>query len=81
MAADEPVKDMELYQEFNGLRKIANVTKYKSKFVERRYAFGEKDVPTDAHRWLKVSYGFDRSFILASRRLSTHPLFVSRTRI
>jgi hypothetical protein len=55
----DPVSEIDAFKEFNELRKKAGVTKWKAKWVQRKYAFGEKDVPITSHRYLKVLYGFD----------------------
>ena len=40
------------------MRKKAGVKGFKAKFVKRKYAFGEKDVPRDERQWMKVVYPF-----------------------
>ena len=49
----------DVYQEFDTLRKRAGVKTWKAKFVKRKYAFGESDVPRGEAQWMKVVYGFD----------------------
>ena len=49
----------DVYQEFDAFRKRAGVRTWKAKFVKRKYAFGERDVPRGEAQWLKVVYGFD----------------------
>lgn len=49
----------DVYQEFDTFRKRAGVKTWKAKFVKRKYAFGEKDVPRGEAQWMKVVYGFD----------------------
>ncbi|EMD39179.1 hypothetical protein CERSUDRAFT_112852 [Gelatoporia subvermispora B] len=49
----------DIYNDFDRIRKKANIKKWKAKFVKRKYAFGEKDVPKGESQWLKVVYGFD----------------------
>lgn len=46
-------------QEFDTFRKRAGVKAWKAKFVKRKYAFGERDVPRGEAQWMKVVYGFD----------------------
>ncbi|KAF7289426.1 DNA polymerase [Mycena chlorophos] len=41
------------------LRKKTGISAWKSKFVKRKYAFGESDVPREETQWLKVVYGFN----------------------
>jgi len=49
----------DVYQEFDTFRKRAGVKTWKAKFVQRKYAFGERDVPRREAQWMKVVYGFD----------------------
>lgn len=49
----------DVYQEFDTFRKRAGVKTWKAKFVKRKYAFGERDVPRGEAQWMKVVYGFD----------------------
>ena len=48
----------DIYSDFDKLRKKARITQFKAKFVKRKYAFGEKDVPREEREWLKVVYPF-----------------------
>jgi DNA polymerase alpha subunit A len=67
---DEVPGMKDVYDDFDRLRKKAGIKSWKAKFVKRKYAFGEVNVPKEAS-WLKVVYGFDgeRSFFFCSRRL------------
>ena len=49
----------DVYKDFDLIRKKFNIKSWKSKFVKRSYAFGEKGVPTGESQWLKVVYGFN----------------------
>ncbi|OJT03335.1 DNA polymerase alpha catalytic subunit [Trametes pubescens] len=49
----------EIYSDFDRLRRKAGIKSFKGKFVKRKYAFGEKDVPREEKQWLKVVYGFN----------------------
>jgi DNA polymerase alpha subunit A len=49
----------DVYQEFDTYRKRSGVRSWKAKFVKRKYAFGERDVPRGEAQWMKVVYGFD----------------------
>jgi DNA polymerase alpha subunit A len=49
----------DVYQDFDTVRRKMGISKWKAKFVKRKYAFGEKDVPKEEREWLKVVYGFD----------------------
>ena len=42
----------------DAVRKQANIKQFKAKFVKRKYAFGETNVPTGESQWLKVVYPF-----------------------
>ena len=56
----------DVYADFDRVRKKAGIKSFKAKFVKRKYAFGEADVPRGEAQWLKVVYGFDGlSFIFA----------------
>ena len=48
----------DVYSDFDRLRKKAGIKGFKAKFVKRKYAFGEKDVPRDERQWMKVVYPF-----------------------
>lgn len=64
---DEIPELMDVYNDFDRVRKAAGVKKWRAKFVKRKYAFGEKDVPRDERQWLKVVYGFDGVCIPSAR--------------
>ncbi|KAG5716236.1 DNA polymerase alpha catalytic subunit [Termitomyces sp. T112] len=49
----------DVHGDFEMIRKQIGVKSWKGKFVKRKYAFGEKDVPRGESQWLKVVYGFD----------------------
>ncbi|VDC06072.1 unnamed protein product [Peniophora sp. CBMAI 1063] len=53
----------DVYQDFDQVRQKAGIRKWKAKFVERKYAFGEEDVPRDSTKWMKVVYGFNEPVI------------------
>lgn len=48
----------DIYRDFDAVRKQAGIKSFKGKFVKRKYAFGEPDVPTGEKQWLKVVYSF-----------------------
>ncbi|KAI0048775.1 hypothetical protein FA95DRAFT_1678116 [Auriscalpium vulgare] len=48
-----------VYQDFDQVRRKAGIKGWKAKFVKRKYAFEEPDVPKEERQWLKVVYGFD----------------------
>ncbi|EJD07472.1 uncharacterized protein FOMMEDRAFT_137775 [Fomitiporia mediterranea MF3/22] len=50
--------NLDVAKDFDALRKKAGINKFKSKFVKRKYAFGEPDVPLNEHSWMKVKYPF-----------------------
>ena len=64
------VPEMEsVYEDFDRVRKKMGIKSWKGKFVKRKYAFGEADVPKEESQWLKVVYGFNgrsSSFTLSS---------------
>lgn len=49
----------DVYNDFDRVRKKLGIKSFKAKFVKRKYAFGEPDVPRGEAQWLKVVYGFD----------------------
>lgn len=49
----------DVYNDFDMIRKQLGIKSWKAKFVKRKYAFGEKDVPREESQWLKVVYGFN----------------------
>jgi DNA polymerase alpha subunit A len=55
---DEVPGMKDVYDDFDRVRRKAGIKSWKAKFVKRKYAFGEVDVPKEAS-WLKVVYGFD----------------------
>lgn len=59
MYETDKVPDLQdIYMDFDRLRKKAGIKAFKGKFVKRKYAFGEKDVPREERQWLKVVYSF-----------------------
>lgn len=57
---DEVPTDEDVRNDFDALRRNLKIKSFKAKFVERSYAFGEKDVPRGKRRWMKVVYPFTR---------------------
>lgn len=49
----------DVYNDFDRVRKKLGITSFKAKFVKRKYAFGEPDIPRGEAQWLKVVYGFE----------------------
>jgi DNA polymerase alpha subunit A len=49
----------DVYADFDMVRAKFGIKRWKAKFVKRKYAFGERDVPKEERQWLKVVYGFD----------------------
>ena len=47
-----------VWKDFDQVRKRAGIKGWKAKFVKRKYAFGEPDVPREEAQWLKVVYEF-----------------------
>ena len=65
--------DMEnVYDDFDRVRRKAGIKSWKAKFVKRRYAFGERDVPREEVEWLKVVYGFDGQYRPIQPHLVSH---------
>ncbi|KDR67668.1 hypothetical protein GALMADRAFT_146949 [Galerina marginata CBS 339.88] len=57
-----PTED-DIDDDFDLIRKQLKIKGYRQKFVNRKYAFGEKDIPRGESRWMKVVYGFDQPII------------------
>lgn len=49
----------DVYSDFDRIRKKFGIKSFRGKFVKRKYAFGESDVPRRETQWLKVVYGFN----------------------
>ncbi|KAJ7065309.1 DNA polymerase family B-domain-containing protein [Mycena amicta] len=49
----------DVFDDAEMLRKKTGISAWRSKFVKRKYAFGEPDVPREEAQWLKVVYGFN----------------------
>ena len=56
---DSVPKIEDVHKEFDTFRKRSGVKTWKAKFVKRKYAFGERNVPRGEAQWMKVVYGFD----------------------
>ena len=61
---DEVPSQMDVWQDFDQLRRKAGIKRWRAKWVKRKYAFGEADVPKEGS-WLKVPYAFDGKYFLA----------------
>ncbi|KAK0489470.1 hypothetical protein IW261DRAFT_1445337 [Armillaria novae-zelandiae] len=57
---DEVPSLPDVYRDFDVIRKKVSIKSFKGKFVKRKYAFGETDVPREERQWMKVVYGFDQ---------------------
>lgn len=57
----------DVYSDFDAVRRRAGVKTWKAKFVKRKYAFGDKDVPRGESQWMKVVYGFDGMYAPRTR--------------
>ncbi|TFK23220.1 DNA polymerase alpha catalytic subunit [Coprinopsis marcescibilis] len=55
---DEVPNDADVHADFDELRKNLKIKTFKSKFVERSYCFGERDIPRGKTRWMKIVYPF-----------------------
>jgi DNA polymerase alpha subunit A len=53
-----PTQD-DIDDDFDLIRKQMKIKSYRGKFVKRKYAFGEKDIPRGESTWMKVVYGFN----------------------
>lgn len=57
---DLEVSKTDVYQEFDNVRSKHGVEEWAAKFVERKYAFEDHDIPRGESEWMKVVYGFDQ---------------------
>lgn len=53
-----PTSD-DVYDDFDNLRQNYGIKSFKAKDVQRKYAFGEEEVPRDETTWTKVLYSFE----------------------
>ncbi len=67
---DEVPSLPDVYRDFDAIRKKVSIKSFKGKFVKRKYAFGETDVPREERQWMKVVYGFDRRSLSSPQVLS-----------
>lgn len=63
----EPTKE-DVQREFTDIRRAAGIGGCRVKWVKRKYAFEEPDVPKEETDWLKVHYPFARMYISAIQR-------------
>lgn len=49
----------DVYQEIDTLRSKHGIQEWRSKFVNRKYAFEDPTVTKGESEWMKVVYGFD----------------------
>ncbi|KAH9479795.1 DNA polymerase alpha catalytic subunit [Psilocybe cubensis] len=50
-------------EDFDLIRKAMKIKSYRAKFVKRKYAFGEQDIPRGEAQWMKVIYGFNEPVV------------------
>ncbi|PPQ85267.1 hypothetical protein CVT25_010040 [Psilocybe cyanescens] len=50
-------------EDFDLIRKAMKIKTYRAKFVKRKYAFGEQDIPRGESQWMKVIYGYNEPVI------------------
>jgi DNA polymerase alpha subunit A len=74
------VPDMQaVWKDFDQVRKKAGIKGWKAKFVKRKYAFGEPDVPREETQWLKIVYGFEGELPTLSGSYIERIISISRT--
>ncbi|KAK0471778.1 DNA polymerase alpha catalytic subunit [Armillaria novae-zelandiae] len=61
---DEVPSLLDVYQDFDVIRKKVSIKSFKGKFVKQKYVFGETDMPREECQWMKVVYGFDQPQLL-----------------
>lgn len=72
---DEVPDLLDVYNDFDEIRKQLGISSWKGKFVKRKYAFGDRNVPREETNWLKVVYGFNG---LCAPCVSPHSLIEPR---
>ncbi|KIK69524.1 hypothetical protein GYMLUDRAFT_151355 [Collybiopsis luxurians FD-317 M1] len=55
---DEVPELTDVYRDFDAIRSKRDIKKFRGKFVDRQYAFGDPDVPREKTKWMKVAYPF-----------------------
>lgn len=60
----------DVQSDFDQVRRKAGIKAWKAKFVTRKYAFGEANVPKEETSWLKVVYGFNGTLACLSTDVS-----------
>ena len=73
-----PTRD-DVYRDFDRIRSKAGISRFKAKFVKRRYVFGQKDVPRTETQWLKVVYGFNGTLLPVRQSLGYNRLVRAAT--
>ncbi|PPQ65503.1 hypothetical protein CVT24_010799 [Panaeolus cyanescens] len=53
----------DVHDDFDLIRKAMGISGWGGKFVDRNYAFGDKEVPRGKSRWMKVVYGFNEPVV------------------
>ncbi len=61
VTTDEVPTRESVREDFDGIRRQYGIKGFKAKFVKRKYAFAEVEVPRDERDWLKVVYPFTRT--------------------
>lgn len=56
---DETPTEDDVYDDFDQMRRSAGIKSFGSKWVKRKYAFGEEGVSTGESDWMKVVYSFE----------------------
>ena len=63
--------ESDVYDDFDMIRRELGIKSWRAKWVKKKYAFGETDVPRGESSWMKVVYGFNGED-LVSRFRSNH---------
>lgn len=58
--------------DFDLIRKAMKIKSYRAKFVKRKYAFGEQDIPRGESQWMKVIYGYNGAYHFFYMRSDVH---------
>lgn len=71
---------LEIDEDFDNIRKQMKIKSYRGKFVKRKYAFGETEIPRGESSWMKVVYGFNGKYLPEFSTLQSNIVQLNRTR-
>jgi DNA polymerase alpha subunit A len=57
--------ESDVYDDFDMIRRELGIKSWRAKWVKRKYAFGETEVPRGESSWMKVVYGFNGELLVS----------------